>query len=104
MKLGKLLLIIAILGSVAAFFALDLHQYLSLEALKAKHGEITAYREQHPLQTGAAFFAVYVVVTGLSLPFAAVLTLAGGAIFGLVLGTALTVTAATAGATLAFLA
>jgi hypothetical protein len=58
----------------------------------------------NPLQTVAAFFVIYVATTGLSLPGAAILTLAAGAIFGLLLGTLIVSFASSIGATLAFLA
>jgi pyruvate/2-oxoglutarate dehydrogenase complex dihydrolipoamide dehydrogenase (E3) component/uncharacterized membrane protein YdjX (TVP38/TMEM64 family) len=75
----------------------------SLAALQARHVELLAWREAHPWHAMATFVATYVVVTALSLPGAAVMTLAGGAMFGLLWGTLLVSLASTLGATLAML-
>jgi len=104
MTKGKLVLVAVIAALVAAFFIFDLRQYLSLDYFKASRATIEAYRDSHPLQAAAAFFAVYVAVTGLSLPGAAVLTLVAGAVFGLLWGVVIVSFASTLGATLAFLA
>ena len=85
MKNPKLLVLLAIAVAVIAFFALGGHRYLTFENLKEQQASIQAYYQSHPWQTAAVFFGVYVAVTGLSLPGGAtVLTLAAGAIFGLV--------------------
>jgi len=100
----KKLLILAILAAVAgAFFMLDLHHWLTLEGLKSGLGQFEQWRSQFPLITAGAFFTLYVVVTALSLPGAAVMTVAAGALFGLLQGTLLVSFASTIGATLAFL-
>ena len=96
-----LLLVIAVLAS--AFFAIDLGRYFSLDYFKSQQAAIEAYRAAHPGLTAGIFFAVYVAVTGLSLPGAAILTLVGGAIFGLLWGAVIVSFASTLGATLAFL-
>ncbi|MGH8820971.1 MAG: FAD-dependent oxidoreductase, partial [Rhodoferax sp.] len=96
-----LLLLMAAL--VAAFFALDLQRYLSLDFLKQSQSAFATLYAHRPLQIALAYFAIYVAVTALSIPGAAVLTLAGGAIFGLGWGTLIVSFAASAGATLAFL-
>ena len=100
----RLVLFALIAAAVAAFFAFDLHRYFTLDFFKAQQAAIDTYYRAHPIQTAAIYFAIYVVVTGLSLPGAAVMTLAGGAIFGLLWGTVLVSFASTIGATLAFLA
>src|SRR6185436_20640594 len=87
MSRSKLLVLVVIAASVAAFFAFDLKQYFSLEYFQSQRSAIAAYAEAHPLQTAAIYFLLYVAVTGLSLPGAAILTLVGGAIFGLLWGT-----------------
>jgi uncharacterized membrane protein YdjX (TVP38/TMEM64 family) len=97
------LLLLAVVGLVALFFLLDLPGKLSLEALREAHGSLLAWRERAPFRAAALYGLAYVVVTGLSLPGAAVMTLAGGAIFGLGLGTLLVSFASSAGATIAFL-
>ena len=104
MNRNRVLVVLAIAALVAAFFAFGLHRYFTLEYFKAQQAAIDAYYRAHPLQTATIYFAIYVVVTGLSLPGAAVMTLAGGAIFGLLWGTVIVSFASTIGATLAFLA
>lgn len=99
----KLILLVLLAGAVAAFFALDLGQYLSLQALKAQQANIAAFRAERPVLAIGLYFAIYVVTTALSLPGAALLTLAGGAVFGLLWGTVIVSFASTLGATLAFL-
>ncbi len=88
---------------VGAFFALGGQRYLTLEQLRAQQDAAQAHFLSHPWQTALAYFAVYVAVTGLSLPGAAVLTLFGGAVFGLLWGTVIVSFASSIGATLAFL-
>ena len=100
----KHLLLAALAAAVVAFFALDLQRFLSLEFLKAQQASLDALYAARPAALLAGFFAVYVAVTALSLPGAAILTLAAGALFGLVTGTLLASFASSIGATLAFLA
>lgn len=100
-RLSLLLILSALAG---AFFVFDLQRYLTLESLKAQQEAIAGYRAAHPLLASLLYGLIYIVVTGLSLPGAAVLTLAGGAIFGLLWGTVVVSFASTIGATLAFLA
>jgi pyruvate/2-oxoglutarate dehydrogenase complex dihydrolipoamide dehydrogenase (E3) component/uncharacterized membrane protein YdjX (TVP38/TMEM64 family) len=104
MNKGKLVVLGVIAALVAAFFILDLRQYFSLEYFQSQRSAIMGYFEAHPLRAAAIYFGVYVAVTGLSLPGAAILTLVGGAIFGLLWGTVIVSFASTLGATLAFLA
>jgi uncharacterized membrane protein YdjX (TVP38/TMEM64 family) len=103
MNRNKLALLVLLAVGVALFFALDLKQYLSLSALKANREALQSYYATHTLAMVAGFMAVYIIQTALSLPGAAILSLAAGAIFGSLLGTVYAVIAATAGATLAFL-
>ncbi|WP_371136744.1 FAD-dependent oxidoreductase, partial [Hydrogenophaga sp.] len=86
-----------------AFFALGLDRYFSLAFLKESQASLAALREHQPLQLALGFFLVYVAVTALSLPGAVIVTLAGGAIFGLGWGLLLVSFASSVGATLAFL-
>jgi dihydrolipoamide dehydrogenase len=102
-KTKKLLLAILILGLIYVFFSFDLGQYLNLDYLKTQQHAIEGYYRSHPLSALAIYFAVYVLVTGLSLPGAAIMTLAGGALFGLLWGTVVVSFASSIGATLAFL-
>jgi uncharacterized membrane protein YdjX (TVP38/TMEM64 family)/thioredoxin reductase len=94
--------VIAVL--VGAFFAFGGQRYLSLEQLRAQQDAAQGYFVSHPWRTALGYFLVYVAVTGLSLPGAAVLTLFGGAVFGLWWGTLIVSFASSLGATLAFLA
>ncbi len=89
---------------IAAFFIFDLQSHLTLEALKAQQASIETYRSNHPVMAVAMYALIYIAVTGLSLPGAAILTLAGGAVFGLLWGTLIVSFASSIGATLAFLA
>lgn len=92
-----------VLAAIIAFFAFGLQHELSLAALKARQQALAGYRQAHPLTLALMFGLAYVAVTALSLPVATVLTLAAGAIFGLLEGTVLVSFAASIGATLAFL-
>jgi pyruvate/2-oxoglutarate dehydrogenase complex dihydrolipoamide dehydrogenase (E3) component/uncharacterized membrane protein YdjX (TVP38/TMEM64 family) len=104
LKRTQVLVLLVIGLAVAAFVALDLQRFVTLDAIKSRQAAVEAYRDAHPLLAAAAYALLYVAMTGLSLPGAAVLTLAGGAVFGLVWGTLLVSFASTIGATLAFLA
>ncbi len=104
MKFSRFLLLSMIATLVAIFFIFDLQQYLTLEALKVKQGTIESYRNDNYGLTVLIYASIYITVTGLSLPGATVLTLAGGAIFGLLWGTVIVSFASSIGATLAFLA
>lgn len=103
MTLQRSLLIAAILAALVAVWWFDLAQYLSLEFLQAQRESLTTQFEQNPLLVAGIYFVVYVLVTALSIPGAAVMTLAGGAIFGLFWGVVLVSFASTIGATCAFL-
>ena len=104
LKRTQVLVLLAIALAIAAFIAFDLQRFITLDAIKSRQAVVTAYRDAHPLLAAAAYAALYVAVTGLSLPGAAVLTVAGGAVFGLLWGTLLVSFASSLGATLAFLA
>ncbi|MEO8778331.1 MAG: FAD-dependent oxidoreductase [Rhodanobacter sp.] len=103
LTLVRWLIVLALLGAVVAFFALGLQHQLSLEALKTRQQDLDAFRQAHPVWLAAGFFLVYVAVTALSLPAATLLTLAAGAVFGLLEGTVVVSFASAIGATLAFL-
>jgi pyruvate/2-oxoglutarate dehydrogenase complex dihydrolipoamide dehydrogenase (E3) component/uncharacterized membrane protein YdjX (TVP38/TMEM64 family) len=103
MKTGKIALVVVVAALIGAFVAFDLGQYFSLDYFKSQQAAISAYFQANPLQTAGIFFAIYVAVTALSLPGAAIMTLVAGAIFGLLWGTVLVSFASSIGATLAFL-
>ena len=104
MKRSRLLVLAAIVILVGAFFAFDLGHYFSLDTLRTQQSALQAWYQANPALVIAAYFLAYVAVTGLSLPGAAIMTLAGGALFGLVTGTIIVSFASSLGATLAFLA
>ena len=95
--------VVVLVGLMALFYALDLGRYLSLASIKNSQADLEAWRTAQPLLAGLLFFAGYVAVAALSLPGAAVMTLAAGAFFGLGWGMLIVSFASTLGATLAFL-
>jgi uncharacterized membrane protein YdjX (TVP38/TMEM64 family) len=99
----KAVLALVLIGAIAAYFIFDLGQYLSLENFKASQADIVAAKDANPALYIAGFFLLYVAVTGLSIPGAAIMTLVAGALFGVVVGTLIVSFASTMGATLAFL-
>lgn len=99
----KLLLVLIAAAVIGMFFHFNLHQLLTLDGLKGSMDQFNQYKAQSPLLVIGGFFLLYVVVTALSLPGAAILTLAAGALFGLVEGLLVASFASTIGATLAFL-
>ena len=101
---GKIAIAVVIALAIGAYFYFDLGRFLSLEALKDNRDHLLVFTEANYAVAAALFVLCYVVVTGLSLPGAVILTLAGGFLFGSVFGTLLVNLGATSGATLAFLA
>lgn len=98
------LVILAIISAFAvALYQLGLKDYLTLDAVKAQQGNFAQSYANNPLLVTGIFFLVYVTSTALSLPGAALLTLLGGALFGLVTGLVVVSFASSFGATLAFL-
>ncbi|ASJ75372.1 FAD-dependent oxidoreductase [Granulosicoccus antarcticus] len=100
---NRKLLISVLVILVAGFFFFDIGRFFSLEYLKNEQAALATFYEQQPLLVIAIFFFGYIAVTALSLPGAAILTLAAGAQFGLLTGTVIVSFASTIGATLAFL-
>ncbi|HUU33348.1 MAG TPA: FAD-dependent oxidoreductase [Vicinamibacterales bacterium] len=103
MTKSRIVVLLTLAAAVAAFFALGLQRYLSLEFFQSQRAAIDAYYAAHPAGTIAGYFALYVTVAALSLPGAAIMTLAGGAIFGFSVGLLVVSFASSVGATLAFL-
>lgn len=99
----KILITLSIVALAVVLYRFGLADYLSLDALKARQSEFAGFYSENPLLVIGVFFLIYVISTALSLPGAAILTLAGGALFGLVTGTVVVSFASTIGATLAFL-
>jgi len=104
MNLKKLSLLLVLAACFAAFFYWDGSRYLSFDALKSSQTALARRYADEPLTFMASYFAVYVLATALSIPGAVMLTLAGGAVFGLWLGMLIVSFASSIGATLAFLA
>jgi len=100
----KITIIVVAAVVVLVFFALDMNRFLTLDGLKASLGQFEIWRAASPVFVGFAFFSLYVLVAAFSLPGAAVMTLAAGALFGLLEGTVIVSFASSIGATLAFLA
>lgn len=97
----KIVLFLTAVALVALFVWFDLGRYLNLDYLKASRAELQALYARRPLPVIAVYMAIYILVTALSLPGAVVLGLAGGALFGFVVGTIVVSCASTIGATLA---
>jgi pyruvate/2-oxoglutarate dehydrogenase complex dihydrolipoamide dehydrogenase (E3) component/uncharacterized membrane protein YdjX (TVP38/TMEM64 family) len=103
MNFKRGILLAIIVGLIGAFFVFDLGQYLTLDSLKSNQQQLANFIQQNWLQALIGYFLLYVVVTALSLPGAAILTLGAGALFGLGWGLLLASFASTIGATFAFL-
>ncbi|HLZ35293.1 MAG TPA: TVP38/TMEM64 family protein [Nitrospira sp.] len=101
---GKIAVALVIICAIGAFFYFDLGRLLSLDALKQNRDHLLAFTEANYAASVVLFILAYIAVTGLSLPGAVILTLAGGFLFGAVFGTLFVNLGATSGATLAFLA
>jgi len=103
MNAKKIAILAAFAAVGAAFYFLDLGSHLTLDALKENRAGLEALRDRHAILLPAAFVSIYIVQTAFSLPGAAILSLAAGALFGVVQGTLYVVSGATIGAVLAFL-
>ncbi|MDX1625124.1 MAG: FAD-dependent oxidoreductase [Wenzhouxiangellaceae bacterium] len=100
----RLAIVAAIAAAVAAFFWFDLAQWFTLAELREQRDRLLAFTERHFFAMLGGYMAVYIVMAALSLPGAAILTIAGGALFGLAWGTLAVSFASSIGATLVFLA
>ena len=99
----KIVLLLIAASLVGLFFHFNLHQLLTLDGLKSSMNDFSQLREESPLLVIGGFFLLYVAVTALSLPGAAILTIASGALFGIVEGLIIASFASSIGATMAFL-
>ena len=104
MQTKQIALLVVVLIALGLFIGLDLGRFLSFAYLKASQASLTALFEQSPLTVGLVYFLIYLGVASMSLPGAAILTLAGGAIFGFGWGLLLVSFASCLGATASFLA
>ncbi len=96
--------IVAILAAIAGAFALGIDDYLSFDALRENREVLVNFTQNNVVAAAALFITIYAVATALSLPGGAVLSIAGGFLFGSIFGTAWIVLAATMGAVGIFLA
>ncbi len=103
-NLGRIILFAVVVAAIGAYFAFDLGQYLSLAQLKAQRDTLAQLATERPVVFIGSYFVIYVLMAALSLPGAAILTIAGGAVLGLAIGTVTVSFASSIGATLAFLA
>jgi uncharacterized membrane protein YdjX (TVP38/TMEM64 family) len=101
--LRRLLPLLVLVALVCLAWALGLDDYLSFDALRENRMELLAFVERHRILAPLAYALVYGAVIALSLPGGAVMTLAGGFLFGTVLATCLVVIGATLGACVVFL-
>jgi pyruvate/2-oxoglutarate dehydrogenase complex dihydrolipoamide dehydrogenase (E3) component/uncharacterized membrane protein YdjX (TVP38/TMEM64 family) len=101
---SKKIAVLCVIGvAIAAWFHFDLGGYLQFDTLQQRVGELRAWYADNPALAGLLYFALYIAVTALSLPGAAIMTLAGGALFGFWYALVLVSFASSIGATLAFL-
>jgi uncharacterized membrane protein YdjX (TVP38/TMEM64 family) len=98
---NRILIVIILLCLIIIFKVFNLDQYLTLTYIKASQQKFAALYAENWFFVIACYMAIYILVTSLSLPGAAVLTLAGGALLGLWIGTLVVSFASTIGATLA---
>ncbi|MBF0234911.1 MAG: FAD-dependent oxidoreductase [Desulfamplus sp.] len=100
---AKAAIVLLIVVLAASFFIFDLHNYLSLAALKSNLTNLKTYHAENPVISSSIYMIIYIAVTSLSLPGAGIMTLAGGAVFGFWKGVIMVSFASTIGATIAFL-
>ena len=100
---GRWLLLAALGVLVVGFYALGLHDYLTIDAIKEQRSAIANQFAESPLIVGGIYMLVFVAATTLSLPAAGIMSLASGAFFGFVPGTVISAVSTTLGATGAFL-
>ena len=100
---GKIALLLVAAALAVLFIIFDGQQYLSLTFLKSSRQLLQSFYIEHQLLTIAGYMLLYILITALSLPGALIMSLGGGALFGLWLGFLLVSFASTVGATLAFL-
>ena len=103
-SLTRLLPVVVLVGGLIAFFAFDFDRYISLDALKENRDMLADWVREAGIFAFIVYVLIYVVVTAFSIPGGAIMTIAGGFLFGPWLGGALTVVGATLGACILFLA
>lgn len=101
---SRLAPILVIAVALAAFFALGLHRYFTLDTLRENRMALQDWVDASPVRAIAVFVAVYAAAVAISFPGASILTIFGGYLFGLAIGVPAIVFAATLGAAAIFLA
>ncbi|MCP4277722.1 MAG: TVP38/TMEM64 family protein, partial [Gammaproteobacteria bacterium] len=99
----RILFALVIFALFGAYFLFDLQRFFNLDFIKTQQAAIETWRLANPTAAFSIYTLIYIAVTALSLPGAVIMTLAGGAIFGLFWGTVIISFASSIGATLAFL-
>lgn len=95
--------LVGVLVVLAVFYASGFHRYFTFETLERYRGDLAAYVQTHTLASALIYLAAYAAAVSVSFPGASILTVAGGFLFGPLLGTVLAVVAATIGSTAFFL-
>ncbi len=103
MSSKRILILVIIAAVIGSYFIFDLGRFLTLESVQARLGELESFRDENFALSALGYFLAYVAVAALSIPVALIITLLGGAIFGVFWGTLLVSFASSIGATLAFL-
>lgn len=99
----RFLPLIVLLILMAVAYGTGVHEHISLQALKENREALLSLIDKYPLLSSLLYIGIYTAAVALSLPAASLLTMAGGFLFGLWLGTLYVVSAATLGATIIFL-
>ena len=103
LSIKRILIFAIFIALIGSYFLFDLGQYLTLESVQSRLADLETFRDENFLLSAAVYFIAYVAVAALSIPVALIITLLGGAIFGVVWGTLIVSFASSIGATLAFL-
>lgn len=103
MPLKKILILTAVVCGISSFYIFGLAEYFTLDFFLEQRDSLLGYQAENPLTAALVFFFTYILITAFSLPAATLITLLGGAIFGLAQGLLLVSFASTIGASLAFL-
>ncbi len=99
----RAVLAVVVIGAVAAFFAAGLQHDVTLTGLQLRRAELVQFRGRHEVGAAAAYFGAYVAMAAMAIPGSLVMTLAGGAVFGLAEGVVLASFGSSIGAVLALL-
>ncbi|HJU08378.1 MAG TPA: TVP38/TMEM64 family protein [Rhodanobacteraceae bacterium] len=100
----RVALLLILVGAVVAFFMSGGPQQFNLQTLQHDRQMLDTWWTLHPWRLGLGYFAVFIAVVALSLPAMTLMTLAAGAIFGVVVGSVIVSFGSAIGATLAMLA